>query len=126
MSDLTPRQSQVLQLIRQSLSETGMPPTRAEIAAGLGLFRSASSAEDHLQALARKGCARTGAGSVPRRAPEGHPRRPDQQGTLPLVGRVAAGLPLLAVEKSIAALPRQDRPALFPPRADYLLQGAWA
>ena len=55
MSDLTPRQSQVLQLIRQALVETGMPPTRAEIATQLG-FRSANAAEEHLRALARKGC----------------------------------------------------------------------
>src|SRR2546430_15642103 len=54
MSDLTPRQTQILRLIQRFISDTGMPPTRAEIAHELG-FRSANAAEEHLRALARKG-----------------------------------------------------------------------
>src|SRR6267142_3272349 len=54
MSDLTPRQTQILRLIQRFISDTGMPPTRAEIARELG-FRSANAAEEHLRALARKG-----------------------------------------------------------------------
>ena len=57
MSDLTPRQTQILRLIQRFMAETGMPPTRAEIARELG-FRSANAAEEHLRALARKGVAR--------------------------------------------------------------------
>src|SRR3977135_2665770 len=54
MSDLTPRQTQILRLVQRFISETGMPPTRAEIARELG-FRSANAAEEHLRALARNG-----------------------------------------------------------------------
>ena len=54
MSDLTPRQTEILRLIQHCIAETGMPPTRAEIARELG-FRSANAAEEHLRALARKG-----------------------------------------------------------------------
>ncbi len=71
MSDLTPRQSQVLHLIRQNLLETGMPPTRAEIAAQLG-FRSPNAAEEHLRALARKGCVELRARILTRDPPQGH------------------------------------------------------
>ena len=94
-----------------------MPPTRAEIAAGLG-FRTASSAEDHLRALARKGALElTPGASRGMRLTE----PPELPGTgLPLVGRVAAGNPILAAEH-IEAHVRLD-PALFTPRADYLLR----
>src|SRR6187399_1289951 len=92
---LTARQQKVLDWIRRYLETTGMPPTRAEIAAGLG-FSTASSAEDHLRALARKGALEILPGSsrglrlrdMPAIAGAG----------LPLVGRVAAGHPILAAE----------------------------
>jgi SOS-response transcriptional repressor LexA len=58
MSDLTPRQTQILRLIQDCIADSGMPPTRAEIARELG-FRSANAAEEHLRALARKGVHRT-------------------------------------------------------------------
>ncbi len=114
---LTARQQKVLDWIRRHLESTGMPPTRAEIAAGLG-FRTASSAEDHLRALARKGVLQmTPGASRGLRLKE----MPDLPGTgLPLVGRVAAGNPILAAEH-IEAHVRLD-PALFAPRADYLLR----
>mgnify|MGYP000350426547 CR=1 FL=1 len=94
------------------------PPTRAEIAAGLG-FSTASSAEDHLQALARKGAIELIPGASRGLRIRDVPGMP-VQGTLPLVGRVAAGHPILAVE-NIEARCRVD-PALFSPRADYLLR----
>lgn len=114
---LTTRQQQILDWIRAHLEATGMPPTRAEIAAGLG-FRTASSAEDHLRALARKGALElTPGASRGLRLTE----PPELPGTgLPLVGRVAAGHPILAAEH-IETRIRLD-PALFTPRADYLLR----
>src|SRR3954468_22631038 len=92
---LTDRQQKVLDWIRRYLESTGMPPTRAEIAAGLG-FSTASSAEDHVRALARKGALEITAGaSRGLRLAE----TPEFPGTgLPLVGRVAAGHPILAAE----------------------------
>jgi len=113
--DLTPRQSEILELIRRHLAETGFPPTRAEIARRLG-FRSANAAEEHLRALARKGAIELLPGtSRGIRLPEG-----GAGGGLPVVGRVAAGSPILAaehVEDHYAVDPR-----LFRPRADYLLR----
>jgi repressor LexA len=120
MDELTPRQSQVLALIRQALADRGMPPTRAEIAERLG-FRSTKAAEDHLRALARKGAIEL----LPRASRNirlcSAPLVDDGEGLrLPLVGRVAAGAPVLAVEH-IEAEYRVD-PHLFKPRAHYLLR----
>ncbi len=112
MDNLTPRQQQILQLIRDRIADTGMPPTRAEIADTFG-FRSANAAEDHLKALARKGAIELLAGSsrgIRLMEPEG----------LPLIGRVAAGQPLLAQEH-IEEHHKID-PLLFHPQADYLLR----
>jgi repressor LexA len=115
---LTARQRQILDWIRAYLETTGMPPTRAEIAAGLG-FSTPSSAEDHLQALARKGAIEMLPGASRGLRLKDLPGIP-VQGALPLIGRVAAGQPLLAVE-NIESHYRVD-PALFSPRADYLLR----
>src|SRR6186713_594433 len=93
---LTARQQQILDWIRAHIQAHGMPPTRAEIAAGLG-FSTASSAEDHLQALARKGAVELIPGASRGLRLKDIPGEP-QQGTLPLVGRVAAGQPILAAE----------------------------
>jgi repressor LexA len=114
---LTPRQQQILDWIRGHLEATGMPPTRAEIASGLG-FSTASSAEDHLQALAKKGALELTPGTARGLRLKDIPGMP-VQGSLPLVGRVAAGSPILAVE-NVEAHYRLD-PGLFTPRADYLL-----
>jgi len=127
MRDLTPRQQEILSLIRQHIADTGFPPTRAEIATSLG-FRSPNAAEEHLKALARKGVIELTSG-----ASRGIRLRllPDSDGTdmpsavqialtLPLVGRVAAGSPILAqehVEASYAIDPK-----LFDQRPDYLLK----
>jgi repressor LexA len=95
-----------------------MPPTRAEIASGLG-FSTPSSAEDHLQALAKKGAIELVPGASRGLRLKDIPGVP-VQGTLPLVGRVAAGSPILAAEH-VEGYFRVD-PELFAPRADYLLR----
>ena len=115
---LTARQRQILDWIRSQIDATGMPPTRAEIARGLG-FSTASSAEDHLQALAKKGALEIIPGTSRGLRLKEIPGMP-LQGTLPLVGRVAAGHPILAAEH-VEAHYRLD-PELFTPRADYLLR----
>jgi repressor LexA len=94
MRELTPRQRQVLFLIQKVMSESGMPPTRAEIARELG-FRSINAAEDHLRALERKGAIELLSGTS--RGIRLKDSLRDQLG-LPLVGRVAAGEPILAEE----------------------------
>jgi repressor LexA len=121
-AQLTARQRQILDWIRGYIETNAMPPTRAEIAAGLG-FSTASSAEDHLQALARKGALEIVRGASRGLRLKDGPGVPIQ-GTLPLVGRVAAGSPILAVE-NLEATCRVD-PLLFTPRADYLLRIAGA
>lgn len=151
---LTARQAQILDLIRQAITRTGRPPTRAEIAQQLG-FRSANAAEDHLRALQRKGHVRLAAntsrgieliesaalsgangsmrrtartGGLPGRSPHAaesaldpalYPT-PDNIHAVPLIGRVAAGHPILAaehVERTVALAPQ-----LFDMTPDYLLR----
>ena len=116
MYDLTPRQYEVLNLIQRVMEETGSPPTRAEIARELG-FKSVNAAEDHLKALQRKGVIEL----VP--ATSRGIRLKDtlrEQMGLPLIGRVAAGSPILA-EEHVEARYQVD-PALFHPRPHYLLR----
>ena len=131
MIKLTARQEQILNLIREAIENTGFPPTRAEIAAELG-FRSANAAEEHLQALARKGaieispgtsrgirlCDMTGDSPSGRgdQLTFGHPAFMQ----LPLIGRVAAGAPILAQEH-VEANYRVD-PTLFTAKPDFLLK----
>jgi repressor LexA len=129
MSKLTARQQQVFELIQRAIDRTGFPPTRAEIAAELG-FSSVNSAEEHLRALARKGVIELAAGaSRGIRLLGGGEDSPHQftlphasimQLSLPLVGRVAAGSPILAQEH-IAKHYSFD-PALFSSKPDYLLK----
>jgi repressor LexA len=111
MEKLTQRQQQVLDVVRQHIDHTGYPPTRADIARELG-FKSANAAEEHLKALARKGAIEIIAG-----ASRGI-RLPDSAG-IPIVGRVAAGNPVLAQEniEDYCDLP----PSFFKPSADYFL-----
>ena len=113
MDTLTPRQQQVLALIREHIAAHGLPPTRAEIAQALG-FRSTNAAESHLRALARKGVIELVSGS------SRGIRLAEPSDGLPVVGRVAAGQPILA-EQHVETHYRLD-PALFRPRADYLLR----
>jgi repressor LexA len=135
MIKLTARQEQILQLIKDAIQNTGFPPTRAEIAAELG-FRSANAAEEHLQALARKGAIEISPGTSrgirllgkfsdrtsgkPSSGQMALPHPSLMQLSLPLVGRVAAGSPILAQEH-IEATYNVD-PSFFSAKPDYLLK----
>ena len=112
MNPLTPRQAQILHFIQDAVEGNGFPPTLVEIARAFR-FRSPNAAADHLKALERKGAIEMLAG-----ASRGI-RLKAEQG-LPLIGRVAAGSPILA-EANVQGRYRVD-PALFKPRADYLLK----
>jgi repressor LexA len=116
MSDLTPRQRQILDFIREQIEGSGMPPTRAEIAHALG-FKSANAAEEHLRALQRKGAIELVPGAS--RGIQLKDTLRDQLG-LPLIGRVAAGRPILS-EEHIEARYQVD-PKLFSPQPHYLLK----
>lgn len=116
MIKLTQRQTEVLECIRHYIESTGYPPTRAEIAKELG-FRSANAAEEHLKALARKGAIEMIPGtSRGIRIPELEAK---EEG-IPIIGRVAAGFPVLAQENidEHCAVP----PDFFSPKADYFLR----
>ncbi len=119
MLKLTPRQSEILDFIKQCLEDNGFPPTRAEIAQQLG-FKSPNAAEEHLKALARKGAIEmTPGASRGIRIPGFEPHSQEEDG-LPVIGRVAAGAPILAqqnVEESC-----RINPDFFHPKADYLLR----
>jgi repressor LexA len=119
MRPLTARQEEVLQLIKNTMLNTGMPPTRAEIARELG-FKSANAAEEHLKALARKGVIEILPGTS--RGIRLNTPLEDQleELGLPLIGRVAAGEPILA-EEHIEGHYQVD-PSLFKPSADFLLR----
>jgi repressor LexA len=134
MPKLTARQQQVLELIHRAIERTGAPPTRAEIASALG-FRSANAAEEHLQALARKGVIELVGGTSRGIRLQSdtlrslHASRAKQfslplphlsQLTLPLIGRVAAGSPILAQEHVDRTFVLEAH--LFARRPDYLLQ----
>lgn len=112
MAELTSRQSQILEFIQDFIEENEIPPTRAEIAKALG-FKSANSAEEHLRALARKEVIELIPGAS-------RGIRVRESGGIPLVGRVAAGSPMLAQEHIEARY--QLDPQLFNPRPHYLLQ----
>ncbi|PTB87209.1 repressor LexA [Pseudidiomarina aestuarii] len=117
MRPLTPRQQEILTLIKDNLDATGMPPTRAEIATRLG-FKSANSAEEHLKALAKKGVIEMLPGmSRGIRIIGDEDEMPDG---LPLIGQVAAGEPILA-QQHIESHYRVDE-NLFRPHADFLLR----
>jgi repressor LexA len=131
MRDLTARQQEILTLIQTHIAETGFPPTRAEIAQTLG-FRSPNAAEEHLKALARKGVIELTSGasrgirlkllSVLHQDTERTdlPSAVQLALTLPLIGRVAAGSPILAQEHIEASYALD--PALFSEKPDYLLR----
>ena len=111
---LTKRQQQVLDIVKDHIEESGYPPTRVDISQKLG-FKSPNAAEEHLKALAKKGAiVLTPGTSRGIKLPDGI------QGGIPLVGRVAAGDPILAAEniEDNVDLP----PSFFQPRADYLLR----
>ena len=131
---LTARQQQILDLVQSAIERTGAPPTRAEIANELG-FKSANAAEEHLQALARKGVIELVGGTsrgirlksdTLRALNEARgkqfslPLPSLSQLTLPLVGRVAAGSPILAQEHVEQTYLLEA--TMFPRRPDYLLK----
>ncbi|MCP4059896.1 MULTISPECIES: transcriptional repressor LexA [Pseudoalteromonas] len=117
MRPLTKRQAQILELIKVFIKDTGMPPTRAEIAQTLG-FKSANAAEEHLKALAKKGVIKMKPGAS-RGIQLVEEEEPEQLG-LPLIGRVAAGSPILAQEH-VESHCKID-PLMFKPAADFLLR----
>ena len=112
MEELTKRQQEILRMIREFMADAGFPPTRADICRAMG-FSSPNAAEEHLRTLERKGAIEMLAGAS-------RGIRLTEAPGLPLIGRVAAGSPLLAVE-NIEARFELD-PRLFTPRADYLLR----
>lgn len=131
---LTDRQQQILDLVQSAIERTGAPPTRAEIASELG-FKSANAAEEHLQALARKGVIELVGGTsrgirlraetlralnLQRGKQFSLPLPSLAQLTLPLVGRVAAGSPILAQEHIDQSYLVEA--SMFPRRPDYLLK----
>ena len=118
MTELTRRQTEILNLIRRRIEKTGLPPTRMEICEALG-FSSPNAAESHLRALERKGVIEMtpGASRGIRLVAQGALA---PEFSLPVVGRVAAGEPILAIEH-IEDHHRVD-PRLFKPRADFLLR----
>jgi repressor LexA len=111
MIKLTARQTEVLDFIRSHIDDTGYPPTRADIANELG-FKSANASEEHLNALARKGAIEMIPGT------SRGIKLPETDG-IPIIGRVAAGSPILAEEhiEDYCELPA----SFFRPAADYLL-----
>lgn len=122
MSKLTKRQSEILSFLKTWIEDNGYPPTRAEIAKELG-FRSPNAAEDHLKALARKGAIEMIPGAsrgmkIIESADTSQVAINDNE--LPVIGRVAAGEPILAEQHIESSCPVS--PDLFKPRADYLLQ----
>jgi repressor LexA len=131
MLKLTARQEQILNLIKEAIDNTGFPPTRAEIAQELG-FRSANAAEEHLQALARKGAIEISPGTSRGIRLVGTTTGTGAEAatvpvvpaallmSLPLVGRVAAGSPILAQEH-VEATYSVD-PAMFSSKPDFLLK----
>ncbi len=112
MKTLTAQQQKILEFVRETIESSGFPPTRAEIAKALR-FRSPNAAEQHLRALENKGAIEIMQGAA-------RGLRLVEGPGIPLIGRVAAGSPLLAVEHVERRF--QLDPNLFKPRADYLLR----
>lgn len=112
MHEITARQAEILAFIRTHLAQEGRPPTRPELARAFGLT-STNGVQKHLLALAAKGAIAL----IPNAA---RGIRLLEEAGLPLVGRVAAGSPVLAIENLLGRYPVD--PSLFTPRADYLLQ----
>ena len=120
MDELTPRQAEVLAFIRECIEQEGMPPTRAEIARKLG-FKSANAAEEHLRALQRKEAIELVPGaSRGIQVLDMQDAAAEEDEGLPLVGKVAAGEPILAAEHVEDYL--KVDPNLFHPEPHYLLR----
>ena len=113
-ASLTARQEEILNLIKTNIRATGYPPTRAEIANELG-FKSPNAAEEHLRALAKKGVIEMIKGTS-----RGIRLLDEEQNGLPLVGRVAAGEAILAIENIEDYI--DVTPDMFYPKADFFLK----
>ncbi|RBO82778.1 transcriptional repressor LexA [Marinomonas aquiplantarum] len=120
MIKLTKRQSDVLDTIREFINETGFPPTRAEIAKRLG-FKSPNAAEEHLKALCKKGAIEmlSGASRGIRLVESSENNAPEDDLGLPVIGKVAAGYPILAQENIDTHVTVPGN--MFSPKADYFL-----
>lgn len=116
---LSRRQREILAFIVDRIRDDGMPPTRAEINAHFG-FSSPNAAQSHLRALERKGAIRLNPRLARGIVPTGDIESDPTTGSIPLIGRVAAGQPVLAIEHHERSV-RID-PALFRPAPDYLLR----
>ena len=126
MNELTARQQEILAFLKAWIAENGMPPTRAEMCGALG-FRSPNAAEEHLRTLERKGAIEMLAGSsrgirIREGGAMGSEAVNDEEGGMPLIGKVAAGSPILAQENVVGRYPVS--PLMFKPKADYLLKVA--
>src|SRR5256885_15791579 len=110
--ELTPKQQKILNFVRKAIQKTGSPPTRIEISNAFR-YSSPNAAEEHLRMLERKGAIELTPGAS-------RGIRLTEEPGLPLIGRVAAGSPILAEEHDERHC--QVDPALFQPRADYLLK----
>lgn len=116
MEKLTKRQSEIFELIKSHIAESGMPPTRMEIAEVFG-FRSPNAAEEHLRTLARKGYIEMLPGAS--RGIRVIGMEEDEPG-IPIIGQVAAGQPVLAQENILGHC--EVAPEMFTPKADYFLR----
>ena len=126
MNELTARQQEILAFLKAWIAENGMPPTRAEMCGALG-FRSPNAAEEHLRTLERKGAIEMLAGSsrgirIRVGGAMGSEAVNGEEGGMPLIGKVAAGSPILAQENVVGRYPVS--PLMFKPKADYLLKVA--
>ena len=121
MENLTARQQEILAFLKTWIAQHNMPPTRAEICAALG-FRSPNAAEEHLRALERKGAIEMMPGSSRgiRIMSGSDDAANDEEHGLPLIGKVAAGAPILAQENVMGRYPVS--PLMFKPKADFLLR----
>ena len=123
MKALTPRQQQILDMIASYIEKRGFPPTRAEICEALG-FKSPNAAEEHLKALVKKGAISMVPGASRSIRLSGSPEKSQQESydhlSLPLIGRVAAGAPILAAEHVEEEF--NIDPSLFSIKPDYLLR----
>lgn len=120
-TNLTARQQEIFDFVKQHIEQTGMPPTRVEIAREIG-FKSPNAAEEHLKALARKGYIEMLSGTsrgIRILVNETREEEPEEEG-LPLIGKVAAGTPIMAIEHVETHYPVNG--AMFSPPADYLLK----
>jgi repressor LexA len=116
---LTARQQQILDFIHERLARDGMPPTRAEIVRHFG-FRSPNAAQCHLKALAERGAIELRPGTARGIVPSTRAGAGTSELRIPIIGRVTAGTPILALENREQEM--SVDPTMFQPRPDYILR----